>query len=893
MKIRVTGGSSYEKEQDGIVVESRIYSPPPVETPEGKVWNGVLGKFLDESEANYPFEVDENDTVFGEEHLAQWGEGDELAAALEGEEEPKGKKSDKTAQDSLYEALVEDELPKDKTLAEHDKERHPDGFNPETDSCKFREEMKKETETDRADEIRPEPAPKEDGGEEGGQKKPLVSPEEDKAYMEAVERGDMETAAKMVREVAGRAFPNTKVEYNGVPRVIFHGASEDFNVFDTEVGGDTSGVTGTGAFFTASNAIAREYSRNHGDGVVKRVFVNLENPRTLDAEGALYDNIYFPELKKQGKSKFYVTINNAFVCGDGQKGTLSYSFDTEHEAEEFRKNYSKMRPIDITGKSLRDIVGDDIEEMVDRFSDYIENKGDYISQTDKKKMIKGSSDMSTELYTPRFLSWFFTNTKEGREKFSGFTQRKEKGWSEADVVEEVKANNNVSTNDIALYERGRGIHDGVIVHHVIDVPEEMLSDIQDRMEEYGETTMYYDEQDYKSELVSSDVIVFSPKNIKSADPVTYDDNGNIIPLSRRFDDGDDIRGDVSGKSNQQNPQPVEKSDFEKAIDEVTALRDKLSDSEKQREKALREEHDFDKAKALSQEQDELKKKIEKVRKKSEKLFREEAKKGMPNTKVLGKDGLPLIVYHGTVSGDRFNQFADRPIFAFHREGLAAQYTSPRRDLWVSPSRTGRVMPMVMNLENPYIVDAGRKLWNNLRVDWSSKPVDTDDVVEYAKKNGYDGVIIKQVRDNMFDNDRTAGDEYIAFKPSQVKDTGATYKRVMGYGLAGEYDEIVDVVGMTTDDQGNTIPMSRRFDSGNDIRGDVSSGTKSGEFGEDFFSSVYPDRKQSYSSEFGTDEGEEKAQAEEAYSANFTKDGEYKSPLEGGRFSKEILEKARG
>jgi hypothetical protein len=36
--------------------------------------------------------------------------------------------------------------------------------------------------------------------------------------------------------------------------------------------------------------------------------------------------------------------------------------------------------------------------------------------------------------------------------------------------------------------------------------------------------------------------VANPKRIKSADPITYDDNGNIIPLSQRFDSSkDDIR----------------------------------------------------------------------------------------------------------------------------------------------------------------------------------------------------------------------------------------------------------------------------------------------------------------------------------------------------------------
>lgn len=37
-------------------------------------------------------------------------------------------------------------------------------------------------------------------------------------------------------------------------------------------------------------------------------------------------------------------------------------------------------------------------------------------------------------------------------------------------------------------------------------------------------------------------IVFNPRNIKSADPVTYDDDGNVIPLSQRFNDqNEDIR----------------------------------------------------------------------------------------------------------------------------------------------------------------------------------------------------------------------------------------------------------------------------------------------------------------------------------------------------------------
>lgn len=36
-----------------------------------------------------------------------------------------------------------------------------------------------------------------------------------------------------------------------------------------------------------------------------------------------------------------------------------------------------------------------------------------------------------------------------------------------------------------------------------------------------------------------EILVFNPNQIKSADPVTYDSNGNVIPLSRRFNQSSD------------------------------------------------------------------------------------------------------------------------------------------------------------------------------------------------------------------------------------------------------------------------------------------------------------------------------------------------------------------
>jgi hypothetical protein len=57
-------------------------------------------------------------------------------------------------------------------------------------------------------------------------------------------------------------------------------------------------------------------------------------------------------------------------------------------------------------------------------------------------------------------------------------------------------------------------------------------------------SMGYDGVDYSNLSAGKyrQYVVFDPEQIKSADPVTYDDNGNVIPLSERFNEkSKDIR----------------------------------------------------------------------------------------------------------------------------------------------------------------------------------------------------------------------------------------------------------------------------------------------------------------------------------------------------------------
>lgn len=88
-------------------------------------------------------------------------------------------------------------------------------------------------------------------------------------------------------------------------------------------------------------------------------------------------------------------------------------------------------------------------------------------------------------------------------------------------------------------------------------------------------------------------------------------------------------------------------------------------------------------------------------------------------------------------------------------------------------------------ENPLVVDANGAHWTDIK--FNGKTMSTDAIAEWAKENGYTSVHIKNVMDPGIDNAR--GDDFITFKPEQVKSADlATY-----------------------DDNGNLIPLSQRFD----------------------------------------------------------------------------------
>lgn len=183
-----------------------------------------------------------------------------------------------------------------------------------------------------------------------------------------------------------------------------------------------------------------------------------------------------------------------------------------------------------------------------------------------------------------------------------------------------------------------------------------------------------------------------------------------------------------------------------------------------------------------------------------------------DSKVVDEQGRPLVVYHGT-RGD-FSSFdggaansssmtgVSDGVISFSSSAEAASSYAGRYDVqgWDSPEnetkwqalwdankhfeasrfmlehygtrRTvfegpGQVMPVYVAMQNPLVVDAGGALWKE--VPWRGDKVVAHDLVPYAKRQGHDGVIVRNVVDQAAGSkDAKPADTVFAFRPEQIK-----------------------------------------------------------------------------------------------------------------------------
>lgn len=345
--------------------------------------------------------------------------------------------------------------------AKHDKAEHGGHFDPETQSCKLREELgfptvknkgerdeAKDREDSEIDDIGGE-APdvsdaekeKEDAVDdiEAGDDvvaSPIVTPEEDAAYMDAVGRGDMETAQRMVREAAARAMPDTKViDEDGLPLLMYHGSTnKDIKVFDKSRIRDVDYDYDVNGFWFSDDPIT---SPAFGDAKkTYPVFLDVRNP------------IEYKDAKNIIKK-----IRDAFDKWYGDEETRPLRTSSRSVHDEVRARLQDMGYDGVITSKHHNVT----EDMFDKNGEY-----HFVDASGSRMYLKKSDNPGWyDLYSENQLIGFLADYK-GLKDFN--------------------------TSD-------------------------------DRI-----------------------ITVFEPNQIKSADPVTYDDDGNVIPLSKRFNpEEEDIR----------------------------------------------------------------------------------------------------------------------------------------------------------------------------------------------------------------------------------------------------------------------------------------------------------------------------------------------------------------
>jgi hypothetical protein len=159
-----------------------------------------------------------------------------------------------------------------------------------------------------------------------------------------------------------------------------------------------------------------------------------------------------------------------------------------------------------------------------------------------------------------------------------------------------------------------------------------------------------------------------------------------------------------------------------------------------------------------------------------------ARRAMPDTKVVDKDGNPIVVYHGT-NLTRVNN--SMPFWVFNEDshfGTKKQAS----EAFIRSTRNkelSKIYGVYLDIKNPKRVD-------DVPQDWIKEHTEYwEPIIRQAKEEGYDGLVYQ----NTWEASEQNKDSYVAFYPEQIKSADP----------------------ITRDDAGNIIPLEERFNRDND------------------------------------------------------------------------------
>lgn len=154
-----------------------------------------------------------------------------------------------------------------------------------------------------------------------------------------------------------------------------------------------------------------------------------------------------------------------------------------------------------------------------------------------------------------------------------------------------------------------------------------------------------------------------------------------------------------------------------------------------------------------------------------------AVKGDDVSRVVDANGEPLVVYHGAPdarfvdddgvfknNNEKFGGTGGARAFWFAKDRrVAATYADDTR-AWDYQNADPGIVPAYLDLKNPLVVDGKFKHWREAQARGK-----TSDVIEQAKADGHDGVIIRNVIDDYNNGAHSRStDTYVVFSSNQIK-----------------------------------------------------------------------------------------------------------------------------
>ena len=325
----------------------------------------------------------------------------------------------------------------------------------------------------------------------------------DQEYLELAKDPEKNEARlrEMVEEAARNSMPNSKITTkDGKLRIVFHGTNTgEFTVFNPDYIGMSSGddgFFGMGFYFAYSEGEASYYGAKR----IIPAYLDLKNPFNFDKELQTYK---------------------------GKKAASGYAPDAVaymNFADKF-PDIAKNITVNVVEKGSDTYKELSLADFSKAFKDVIDNK-----KFEYQEQANEFGEKETLVLADPQIHEYEYDGKKHKYKDYGFQKRFWGKPNDLDVAYEYLANSVYSHID--MYNKTRLI---------LDNNREFTNALKN---------MGYDGT-IQSEF-GDEAVAFSSEQIKSAEPVTYDDNGKVIPLSERFNTkNDDIRyslKDSEGKS---------------------------------------------------------------------------------------------------------------------------------------------------------------------------------------------------------------------------------------------------------------------------------------------------------------------------------------------------------